>query len=172
MLTVRTFRPEDVDRVHELFVRGQRDFAAGLEGEVEAYLRRSLEADLSDIDAHYLSDEGSHFWVAELDGRVVGMVGVQMLSSDEGELRRMSVASEARRKGIGRKLLETVVGFCEQAGYRRLTLSTVTQLQPAIALYLSAGFRLTRQESYGSMTVQFYVKNLGGPVSCPGDAQS
>ena len=77
MVTIRTFRPEDRERVRDLFARGQRDFAAGLEAEVEAYIRRSLDADLAHIPATYLANEDSHFWVAEIGDRVVGMVALQ-----------------------------------------------------------------------------------------------
>jgi len=40
------------------------------------------------------------------------MVDIQKRSNEEAELRRMSVAGDARRQGIGWKLLETVEEFC------------------------------------------------------------
>lgn len=160
MVTIRTFRETDTAEVHGLFARGQRDFAAGLEPQVEEYIRLSLAADLAHIEAHYLADPGSHFWVAELEGRVAGMVGLERLSEEEGELRRMSVSPTARRQGIGWGLLQTVERFCRQQGYLRLSLSTVTQLQPAIAMYRKNGFVLVKEASYMTMTVQYYVKRL------------
>lgn len=172
MPTIRTFRPEDSATVCRLFAAGQRDFSAGLEAEVEAYICLSLKADLSDIQRHYLAVNGSHFWVAESMREVVGMVGVQRLNREEAELRRMSVASHARRQGIGQRLLETVEGHCLEEGFSRMVLSTVTQLQPAIAMYQKAGFRLDREEPYGSMTVKYYEKDLNGPTASPGGGQS
>ena len=172
MVVIRTFRPDDADAVRRLFARGQRDFAAGLEAEVEAYISRSLAADLADIPQHYLSQAGSRFWVAEVEGRVRGMVAVQRQSADEGELRRMSVAADVRRRGVGWKLLETVEAFCREQGYQRITLSTVTQLQPAIAMYRRFGFRQVGEEPYGAMTVQFFLKCLATPQSNPADGQS
>ena len=73
---------------------------------------------------------------------------------------------------MDRKLLETVEAFCMGRGYRRIVLSTVTQLQPAIAMYRAAGFRQVREEAYGSMTVQYYVKDLDPAQVIRGDAQS
>ena len=160
MVTIRTFRDGDNRAVRCLFARGQRDFAAGLEEAVESYVRHSLAADLADIPLHYLSEPGSHFWVAHDQGNVRGMVGVQRRSAVEGELRRMSVAIEARRQGIGWQLLETVEEFCREQGYQQITLSTVTQLQPAIAMYRKFGFNLVDERAYGQMTVQFFVKEL------------
>ena len=172
MPTIRTFRPEDSAAVHRLFANGQRDFSAGLEAEVEAYICLSLKADLSDIQHNYLAVDGSHFWVAESMGEVVGMVGVQRLNREEVELRRMSVASHARRQGIGQQLLKTVEHHCLEKGFSRIVLSTVTQLQPAIAMYVKSGFRLDREEPYGSMTVRYYLKDLNGPTVSPGGGQS
>lgn len=172
MLTIRTFQPEDSETVRRLFARGQREFAAGLEAEVEAYICLSLQADLSDISRHYLKEDGSHFWVAEAEGEVVGMVGLQRLNREEGELRRMSVASQARRQGIGQKLLETVECHCVEKGFSRIVLSTVNQLQPAIAMYSKAGFRLVREEPYGSMTVKYLAKDLPRRPDSSGAGQS
>ena len=172
MVKIRTFHPDDADPVRRLFARGQRDFAAGLESAVERYIQLSLSADLADIPRHYLSEPGSHFWVADVAGQVKGMVAVQRRSDAEGELRRMSVAADARRQGIGWQLLETVEDFCRQRGYQRITLSTVTQLQPAIAMYRKFGFQQVGEEPYDTMTVQFFVKDLADAPVSPGDGQS
>ena len=171
-VSIRTYQPADAEAVRQLFTRGQMDFAAGLEASVEAYIRRSLAADLADITSHYLGDPGSHFWVADVDGEVKGMVGVQRRDEEEAELRRMSVAADTRRRGIGWKLLETVEAFCREKGYRRISLSTVTQLQPAIAMYRKFGYELADEGTYGIMTVQYFVKHLVTPAESPAGEQS
>ena len=172
LVSIRTYQPADAEAVRQLFIRGQMDFAAGVEEVVQAYIRRSLAADLADIPRHYLSEPGSHFWVADIAGQVKGMVGVQRRSEEEAELRRMSVASDARRKGIGWKLLETVEAFCREKGYRRISLSTVTQLQPAIAMYQKNGYQLVAEGSYTTLTVLYFVKHLAAPVGSPTGGQS
>ena len=100
-ITIRSFRPADAPAVRAIFARGQLDFAEGtpLEDEARAYVQRSLDADLSDIPACYMEPPGSHFWVAERGGVIVGMVGVQRVNAEEAELRRMSVAADSRRQG-------------------------------------------------------------------------
>ena len=82
------------------------DFAQGteLEEEIRSYIQRSLSDDLSDIPGHYLNTPSNGFWVAESAGQIKGMVGIQYRSDEEAELRRMSVASDTRRQGIGRRL--------------------------------------------------------------------
>lgn len=162
MLQIRTFQPDDAKAVRRLFVNGQMDFARGthLEEEVARYIQRSLADDLADIPRHYQRDPGGNFWVAD-DGEVKGMVGIQRRSFEEAELRRMSVAGGSRRQGIGRQLLETVEDFCRERGYQRIHLTTVSQLQPAIAMYQRCGYQQTEQESYGKMVVYHFVRHLG-----------
>ena len=157
---VRTFVSADALRVRELFADGIMEFAVGVEDEARRYVDHSLADDLADIPAHYLGRLRDHFWVVETGVGVMGMVGVQERSEDEAELRRMSVSSAARRQGIGRKLLETVDEFCRDKGYRRISLSTVTMLQPAMAMYANNGYKLVREEGWGSVGVRYFEKEL------------
>ena len=162
MLNIRTFIPSDAMAVHHLFAQGQLDFAQGtnLEEPVRAYINRSLSDDLSDIPSHYQNHPENNFWVADLSGQIKGMVGIQKRSDEEAELRRMSVAGDARRQGIGGKLLETVEEFCQEQGYSQIFLTTVSQLVPAITMYQKYGFELTGLGKYGVMSVHRYLKKL------------
>jgi ribosomal protein S18 acetylase RimI-like enzyme len=57
-------------------------------------------------------DDGNLLYVAEREGRIVGFAQVTGLMVGDGghlvELRRLYVASEARRRGAGRRLLDLV----------------------------------------------------------------
>ena len=162
-LNIRTFIVDDLAQVHELFVSGLMEFAGGVESEVRRYVDHSLNDDLADIPGHYLSHPRSNFWVVESGGAVVGIVGIQPRELEgEAELRRMSVSSSARRQGIGRKLLETTEDFCREKGYRRICLSTVAILQPALAMYRRFGYETVKEEPYGSLNVHHLVKELDG----------
>ncbi len=122
-----------------------------------------LADDLSDIPGHYLNAPCNNFWVAEADGEIKGMVGIQYRSDEEAELRRMSVASDTRRQGTGRRLLEIVETFCREQGYQRIRLTTATQLQPAIAMYQRCGYRLIGAGQPGKIVTQHFVKDLEDP---------
>ena len=162
-MIIRSFETPDAETVRTLFAQGLMDFAQGYEKEVGGYIQESLNDDLADINASYMAGQANHFWVSDLDGEVVGMVGVQWRSDEEAELRRMSVASTARRQGIGLILLETVEAFCRDRGHQRIQLTTVSLLEPAIAMYRRFGFRLTGEENYGMISAEHYVKELTKP---------
>ena len=167
-LNIRTFMPDDLAQVHELFVNGLMEFAGGMEREVRSYVDHSLKDDMADIPGNYLSHPRGNFWVAESGGLVLGIVGIQPREQEEeAELRRMSVSSSARRQGIGRRLLETTEDFCRGMGYLRICLSTVHILRPALAMYQRFGYTTVKEETYGDppdrpLTVHHLVKELDG----------
>ena len=171
MFSIRQFQPEDADDVRRLFAEGQRQFSAGVERDIETYIADSLAGDLADIAGNYLQP-GSNFWVAEAGEQVIGIVGIQRKDAETCELRRMAVDVRWRRRGLARKLLETAETFGRQQGYASIVLSTITPLQPAIALYEGTGYQLTGQSRYGAVTVLHYGKSLISGPNPPGVGQS
>ena len=160
MLNIRSYRPADAAAVRLLFAESLMDFAGNSTQAVESYVESSLADDLADISFHYLRSSGDHFWVAEVGGQIKGMVGIQRRGEKEAELRRMSVTGDARRRGIGWALLETTDAFCREQGYQQIRLTTVTLLQPAIAMYIRFGYQLTGEDQYGEIAGQHFVKRL------------
>ena len=170
---IRTFLPSDLAQAQRLFASGLMEFAGEFEDGVRRYVDHALQDDMADISAHYLSHPRSNFWVVESGGPavgpgvgIVGIVGIQPKEREQdAELRRMSVSSSIRRQGIGRRLLETTEEFCREKGYRRIFLSTVEILQPALAMYRRFGYTTLREEPYGdppnrTMIVHHLVKEL------------
>lgn len=110
----------------------------------------ALRTDMADISRAYFSQRGSCFWVAESQGRVVGMVGALPVADaaprkEQVELFHLCVASEHRGRGIAKALVRTVLQFGRDQGYGAVVLST-SMLQPAArGLYQRMGFRETRR---------------------------
>ena len=77
-------------------------------------------------------------FIAYADGRPVGMVA-GWDGDDAAELTSMWVAPEARRRGIGRALIERVV---EWSAGRRLSLRVIDGNQAAVMAYEQQGFVL------------------------------
>jgi GNAT superfamily N-acetyltransferase len=98
--------------------------------------------DLFDLERHYGGEAGA-FWVARLDGRVVGSVGVERLPDGRAELHRLYLDATLRGRGVGRALVEAVLGWCRTAGIARLTLWSDTRFERAHHLYEGMGFKKT-----------------------------
>uniref|UniRef100_A0ACB8ETB3 Uncharacterized protein n=1 Tax=Sphaerodactylus townsendi TaxID=933632 RepID=A0ACB8ETB3_9SAUR len=86
--------------------------------------------------------DGSCFWVAMLDGNVVGIVAAQGNEEDNTlELRRMSVDSKYRGKGIAKALGRKVLEFAMINNYSSVVLGTTAVKVAAHKLYESLGFK-------------------------------
>lgn len=109
------------------------------------FINSCLATDLKDIDKTYMSGDGCHMWVAEWDGKVVGMVGLLHNENHKpgvAELQRMSVSPLCRRMGIARKLLDELLQHAKDQRLEKLTLTTTSAQTPAIRLYKKYGFKL------------------------------
>ncbi|OCT96551.1 probable N-acetyltransferase camello [Xenopus laevis] len=129
----------------------------GLKSIFSHYVNKCHRADLLDIEKSYMLNGNSCFWVAESDGRVVGMVGIQPTqdSKDAMVLRRLSVASDQRVRGIGKALCMKAIDFARQRGYRRVNLDTSMIQHAAHRLYEGMGFEKTDVKILPSITRRF-----------------
>jgi putative acetyltransferase len=157
---IRPFVHTDTAAVRALFIRVNRQLTpANWEAQFEDYIANALREEIGRVEAYYESRNG-RFFVAELDGELVGMFGIERADEDVAELRRMYVDPQLRRHGIGRYLLERAEMEARALGMTRLILST-SELQPAaFALYKSAGYRLVREE----VATQATNKTVGGSI--------
>ncbi len=115
-------------------------------------------ADIETLHDAYFSDDGqSNFWVAKYSGDVVGMIGVQKTSDGTAEVRRLRVRRAHRRHGVGAKLVEQALTFCQHHGYLKVILDVRIERGPAIALFEKFGFQLARsREVEGRKMLDFY----------------
>ncbi len=103
------------------------------------------KTDLLDIDKSYMSNKGCHMWVAEWNGKVVGMVGLIHHENHKpgvAELQRTSVTTTCRKMGIAWKLLNELVKYAREERLEKIVLKTSTAQGPAIGLYKKFGFKL------------------------------
>lgn len=80
------------------------------------------------------------FFVARLDGRPVGCGGLAPLGADEGEVKRVWTAPEARGLGVARRIVAAIEAKARQAGLKALKLDTNRALKEAHALYRKLGY--------------------------------
>ena len=149
---VREFRPQDLPACRKLYVEG---LLAGKLAE------NDTGTDIDDIEWAYMKPPGNHFWVAENDaGEVVGMIGVQAHEEDCGEIRRLRVRSDHRRRGIGSALVEAALGFCQEKGYLKIQLDTFVDREAAIRLFEKFRFRHSRSRQMGEKELMYFYLDL------------
>lgn len=100
----------------------------------------SLNPDLDDIDAHY----GTDCVLVALDGSLIVGTGILVLRGLEGEIVRMSVHREYRRRGIARQLLAELIHLGTENGVSRIVVETNARWTEAHNLYEDSGFIFTQ----------------------------
>ena len=82
--------------------------------------------------------------VAEVDGEIVGIGGIEAVGKNEKVRHRaefgVSVLRPFWNNGIGHALLDSCIECAKKAGYAQLELTVVSENAAALALYLKAGF--------------------------------
>jgi putative acetyltransferase len=87
--------------------------------------------------------EGSIYFVAILDGKIIGGGGIyptEGLDPDTCELVKMYLLPEARGKGLGRTLIEKCLEHARSLGYRKVYLESMPELKQALKVYEKYGF--------------------------------
>ena len=79
--------------------------------------------------------------LGESETKIAGCACLRKIGEDIGEIKRMYVKPEFRRKGIGRSLLQAIIHEAWQIGYSKIRLDTAPFAKEAQALYRSLGFQ-------------------------------
>ena len=95
-----------------------------------------------------ISTEGAMCFTAVDDGRVVAYV-LGRLIAPEGEIYRVAVRDDHRRRGIAYRLLDYAIKTSRGAGLECAFLEVRSQNIPAIKLYTAYGFtEIGRRKNY------------------------
>jgi putative acetyltransferase len=99
-----------------------------------------IDADLANVPQSYQSLGGVFRVIEDESGTIVGCGGLFPVDEKAVELRKMYFRPEIRGRGLGRRLLDDLVGEARQRKFDRIELETASNLEKAIALYQRAGF--------------------------------
>ncbi len=83
---------------------------------------------------------GGELLLAKRGDHVLGCIALKPLEPGVAEIKRLFVRPQARKAGVGKALVESVIATARKLGYRELKLDTLQEMTPAIALYRSFGF--------------------------------
>ncbi len=96
------------------------------------------------MDEHQLRDElarpWARLWVAREEGDAVVAFVVAWHVADELHVLNVATREDRRRRGIGRALMQEVVGYARGRRLKHVLLEVRRSNAPAIALYRGLGF--------------------------------
>jgi GNAT superfamily N-acetyltransferase len=92
------------------------------------------------FDEHLAKVGPEQLWVAVHNLRVVGLVGL-ILEKNEAEIEPLIVSKNYRCKGIGKRLIETVVSDVRKKGVKFLNVKPVARNVETIKFLYNQGFR-------------------------------
>ncbi len=145
-VTLAPFRPEDQQEVRRLILAGMAEHWGTID--------ETLNPDLNDIATSYA---GATFLVARMGERVVGSGALVPGPDGCAEVKRMSVAADLRRVGLGRRILTALIEQGRSLGCRRVTLETTSTWTEVVRFYLDYGFHITHTCDGDT----YFVLNLG-----------
>ncbi len=146
---IRLAQPRDAEQinalrkqVNDLHVQGRPDlFKPGFGRELQEYVNV------------YLNSETNYAAVAEIDGRIAGMVMADYIDRPEGpyslarkfvHIAEICVDPAFRRMGVGRSLMDFVKKDAKEKGYPRIELD-VWAFNDALPFYEAEGFTVFRR---------------------------
>lgn len=136
-MLIREIKKEDNARVKQIIQESLKSRGLNLPG--TAY----FDPQLSNLHDYYAKLTNANYWVAIIDGMIVGGVGVAPFNAESGicELQKLYLIPEVQGQGLSNKLMETALFFASMH-YRSCYLETLHELETACRLYEKHGFRL------------------------------
>ena len=102
---------------------------------------QDFATELASLPGKYAPPAGELLLARRSDGEPLGCVGLRAIAPDGCcEMKRLYVAPTARGLGLGRALVEAVIGEAVRIGYGEMRLDTLPTMAEAISLYRAAGF--------------------------------
>jgi N-acetylglutamate synthase-like GNAT family acetyltransferase len=155
---IRTgLQPGDVDSIIRLHGRFYAE-EYGFDCSFEPYVAGPLS------DFALKRHKRERIWIVEHDGTVSGSVAIVEHTHREAQLRWLILHPDMRGHGLGRKLVQGAVSFCQECGYSKIFLWTVDFLDAARGIYESEGFVLTNEKKHRiwgvTLTEQRYERSL------------
>lgn len=95
------------------------------------------------LSVEQMSDPSTTVWVARQNGRAVSCGALKRHPGAMGEVKRMYTRPEVQGQGIGRQILDRIIGQARSEGLQELVLETGREDGHAAAwsIYRKAGFQ-------------------------------
>ena len=161
-VTFRRYQATDYNSVASLWTRINRELApVGMEQLFEEYIATTINGELKQLLEVFSETKGNAFWVVESASGIVGSFGIERVSVNETELRRMYLDEGYRGLGIAQRMLDSAEAEARALGFTKMILSTAEIQKAADRFYRRSGFRQIRVDVADQMT----PKQAGGGLT-------
>jgi GNAT superfamily N-acetyltransferase len=102
---------------------------------------QDFAAEMATMPGKYAPPAGELLLARDAHGEAIGCVGLRPLPTDGCcEMKRLYVSPHGRGLGLGKALVEAIIGEARRIGYREIRLDTLPTMSEAVAVYRRAGF--------------------------------
>lgn len=164
MIEIRRFHPSDAPTLWTL--NSLPNVGATADAAVPLPLPESKSPppefpDLENIEETFIR-AGGDFYVARLHGHIVGMGGIRANARGQAEVLRVRVHPAARKRGIGRALMDALEQRARSLGFDEMFLDTATNQHEAVNFYRALGYTEVGTETHPewSWTLIYFTKEL------------
>ena len=134
MIEIKSARfPEDLKLVVAIF----REYVASPSVSLDF---QGYESEFASLPGKYAAPDGRLFLLWK-DGAVVGCAALRKVDGSICEMKRVYIRPAVRGKGLGRRLIESILAEAREAGYSRVCLDVLPEFFAAQGIYESLGFR-------------------------------
>jgi len=131
---IRQANNNDTEEIILLVLQGLNEFGFELDFDTS-------ESDLLNIDEKY-NKNGGVFLIAESkEAQIIATGGLLKITNNQYKIRKMYVAKNYRRKGLGKLILTELEDHALKNGARTVILETTKLMVAAIGLYKAFGFK-------------------------------
>ena len=154
-IMIRAYDTADYEQVVALFIRINRELAPDhMREQFEEYIATVIDGELKQLPDIFSVARRNAFRVVEVDGRIVGMFGIEACDAERTELRRMYLDKPYRGRGIAQRMLACAEALAREFDFATMVLSTAEVQNAAIAFYRKSGYRLVRTELACTMSTR------------------
>ena len=130
-----------------------------MEIEKELFAKEAWSKDVFQSELDLIPDQRM-YWVAIVDGKVVGYSGVAVID-DFADVATIAVASDFQKQGIGSKLFQFILDYASEHGANRVLLEVRTNNSGAIEMYKKFGFEIVAERpNYYGPKLDAYVMEV------------
>jgi putative acetyltransferase len=99
--------------------------------------------DVHALDVSGLVDPAVTFFSFRADGKLLAVGAIRRIDDSHAELKSMHTAEEARGQGLGRAMVDHLIGVARERGFNQVSIETGTMeaFVPARSLYTNVGFQ-------------------------------